>query len=1001
MRVMLKTSLFVVGLGVTSLVAAGILLGGSEADASPQVAGQRLGRGYALGDLKLMEHALFYIEETYVEPSRVDFEQMFVAALESVERRIPAVMFRRQVGGSLLHAEIGDFRTAYEVQPIRTRKELMAQLKVAAELLNDHLTAADIPSVEDGAPPFAEIEYAMINGVLSTLDPHSIFLPPKASSEMDMENEGEFGGLGITIVLREGKLTVEYPMKDTPAERAGLIPDDHISRIDGESTINMSLDEAVSHLRGPVGKPVNLEVKRAGLSEPLKVTVVRAAIELQRVESVMLDGGIGYVTIQGFHSKVGLQLHEELEKLHAQGTLRGLVLDLRGNPGGYLTQAIAVADTFLDQGVIVSTVDGNGRTLDQESAEASGTEPKYPIAVLVNANSASASEIVAGALRNHDRAVIVGERSFGKGSVQNLYPFFDTSKLKLTISEYLTPHDRSIQSVGIPADIALVPAVVDRPEDADGEPYNFALLTWRERVRREADLDHHLARHSAEEETPAWTLAYWRAYEMGRRKPELDVSQDYEVQFARDLLAASKGWTRSDVLSTAGPVVARHRDADTARIVSAFKDLDVDWTDGPAVAEPSLEMRFDVGADGVLRAGEEETATLTVTNTGSAPLYRLFAVGEFGSDSLGTREFPIGRLEPGQTRSWPLTVAVNSGNPSEQIPVEFRFRDTANRDVLEVKRQLQIQGHAIPDLTWSWAMVDEAPGGDGDGLLEVGERLRLRLTVTNRGEGPTEEVVARLKNKSGKALDIVSGTLEPGRMMLDGKPCEPTEAGIEAGRVVGDAADPAALWESLEPPVYPAACRRVMAPGESWTGDFLMEPKLAQDPGRKVELSLGDASAYDYASVMRAGFYEYFMREETVAFDVGWPGERSTLRAPPILTVTAGDEPVVDRPILTVSGLATDERGLKHVMVFDQVRGETLAGEVAQPLAGNDAMARADKVFFQGSPAGAEIKSFPFTADVSLEPGQNTITIIATDDQGFTTTRSVVTWYEAGPVVAR
>lgn len=985
---LVRSVVIATGLGLSALAAGTFLR--EDAAAAPTRA-TAIGRGYDLADLKLTEHALFYVEETYVDPSRVHFEEMFVAALESVERRVPSVMFRRPKGGTLLHVEVGNHRTAWEVPPIQSRKEMMGQLRQVAALLKAHLKPTDIPGVEDGNDPFAEVEYALIQGALSTLDPHSIFLPPKQSEEMDLENEGQFGGLGVTIVLRQGRLTIEYPMKDSPAERAGLLPDDHISRIDGESTINMTLDDAVSRLRGPVGKAVQLEVKRAGLGEPLKVPVTRKVIELQRVESVLLDGGIGYVTVQGFHAKVGSQLQEELATLSINAPLKGLILDLRGNPGGYLTQAIAVADTFLADGVIVSTVDGGGRTLDQEVAHREGTEPEYPIAVLVNASSASASEIVAGALRNHDRAVIIGERSFGKGTVQNLYPFFDNSKLKLTISEYLTPFERSIQSVGIPADIALVPTVVDRATPEEEDPYPFALVSWRERVRREGDLDHHLAQRTMEVEAPLYSVTYWRPYDMQRRKAELNVSADYEVQFARDLLTAARGASRAAVLATAAPVVERHSKAQSARIEEKFRDLGVDWSHGAPVEAPKLAVRFDLGADGKLLAGVEEAVTLHVTNTGSTPIYQLYAVAEFGSDALGTREFPIGRLNPGETRSWQQTLELNSGNPTETVPVTFTFRDTAQTNVLTLQESLPVEGKPLPSLAWSWGWTDEAPGGDGDGIIEVGEAVRLRLKVENRGEGPTEEVVARLKNLSGKTLDILSGTLEPGAMRYpDGRPCLPEKAGYEAGKIVGDGGDKQALWASREAPTYPSACRRSLAPGESWEGDFLLEPKLATDPKRRVKLTLGDASAYDYATVMRAGFYEYFMHEEVVPVDVGWPGESSTLRVPPVITLTAGASTTAGRPLHTLSGVARDDHHLAHVMVFDQVQAETLEGEVTPVLQGNAAATTPDKVFFQGASAAGQ--AIPFTADVGLEPGSNTISIIATDDEGFSTTRSVVTW---------
>ena len=195
-----------------------------------------LGVGYDLAQLELLETTLYHVEETYVEPERIDYEKMYVAALEAVERRVPVCMFRREPGGQLLHLEVGDYRSVLEVESIDSRRSLQRELRKVSSILKEHLDADDLVSDSSSTNnPYATVEYTLINGVLSTLDPHSVLLPPIDSKEMDVENQGEFGGLGITIVDREGQLTIEYPLKDTPAEKAGLQSDDHIVRIDGEN----------------------------------------------------------------------------------------------------------------------------------------------------------------------------------------------------------------------------------------------------------------------------------------------------------------------------------------------------------------------------------------------------------------------------------------------------------------------------------------------------------------------------------------------------------------------------------------------------------------------------------------------------------------------------------------------------------------------------------------------------------------------------------------------
>ncbi|MDP6934520.1 MAG: S41 family peptidase, partial [Myxococcota bacterium] len=420
---------------------------------SDAVSGLTLGHGYDLSDLKLLQRDLWYVETRYVEKERIDPENMFQGALEFVEREVPEVNFQREPRGSRLHVEVGSYTTVLLLEPITSFVALTSQLRRVAAILEDHL------SNEVALP---EVEYAFINGALSTLDPHTVLIPPEAAREMEVDNQGEFGGLGIEITTRNGRLTVKQPLEGTPAAMAGLQSDDHIVRIEEESTINMDLSDAVSKLRGPVGAPVTIKIMRTGFDAPREFTIIRDRIRINPVEGELLEGDIGYVRIKNFHANVSSDLDALLARLAREsgGKPRGLVLDLRANPGGYLNQAVDVSNKFLSRGVIVTTVEGGTGKRQEQKATSAGTEFAYPIAVLVNGSSASASEIVAGALRNQHRAIIVGERTFGKGSVQHLYANNDESRLKLTVAKYLTPGDQSIQSVGISPDILLQPSVI-------------------------------------------------------------------------------------------------------------------------------------------------------------------------------------------------------------------------------------------------------------------------------------------------------------------------------------------------------------------------------------------------------------------------------------------------------------------------------------------------------------------------------------------------------------
>ena len=299
-----------------------------------------------------------------------------------------------------------------------------------------------------------DLIYSAIKGMLRGLDPHSAFLTPEDYKEMQIDTKGAFGGVGIEIGIRDGMLTVIAPIEDTPAYRAGLKAGDKIVKINDTPTKDMGLNDAVKLIRGPEGTPVTLWIMREGFTEPKPFEIVRAIIKVKSVKYRVLEEGFGYVRITQFQEKTSSELEEALVSLGSRdGTLKGLVLDLRNNPGGLLQQAVSVADKFLDEGVIVST---RGRTHGQDmtfSAERAGTHPDYPIIVLVNGGSASASEIVAGALQDHKRAVVLGTPTFGKGSVQTIIPLSDGSAVRLTTSKYYTPSGRSIQAKGIEPDI--------------------------------------------------------------------------------------------------------------------------------------------------------------------------------------------------------------------------------------------------------------------------------------------------------------------------------------------------------------------------------------------------------------------------------------------------------------------------------------------------------------------------------------------------------------------
>lgn len=355
-------------------------------------------------------------------------------------------------------------------------KETYERLKLFADVL-DIVEKNYVEEVKTG-----DVIYGAIKGMLETLDPHSSFMIPDDFKELQVETKGIFSGIGIEITLKDGILTIVSPIEGTPADKAGLKAGDLILKIDGKTTKNMSLIEAVKKLRGPRGTKVTISILREGWSEIKDFALVRDVIPIHSVKHKTLEEGYGYVRIINFQDKTSQDLKSALDDLEQQNRpLKGLILDLRNNPGGLLEQAVKVADEFMEEGTIVYT-DGRIKSQNVRFTARKGEKCRpYPIIVLVNEGSASASEIVAGALQDHKKAIILGAQTFGKGSVQTVFPLEDGSGLRLTTARYYTPGGRSIQAKGITPDI-----IVASQFNLDKEKMK------KIKILREKDLDHHI-----------------------------------------------------------------------------------------------------------------------------------------------------------------------------------------------------------------------------------------------------------------------------------------------------------------------------------------------------------------------------------------------------------------------------------------------------------------------------------------------------------------------------
>lgn len=374
---------------------------------------------------------------------------------------------------AVLTLSLGGTSASKGVDPAATYEHLKLFTDVLAIIQNQY--------VEETEP--REIIYGAIRGMLRSLDPHSAFLDPESYREMQVETTGSFGGLGIEITIRDDQLTVVAPIEGTPAWRAGIQPGDRIVRIEGLATKDMTLPEAVKRMRGPKGTKVTITIMREGLKEPLDLTLTREVIQVQSVKTQELEAGIAYIRIRQFQERTPKDLEAVLDRLEKNGRAAGVILDLRNNPGGLLQAAVEVAEKFLGEGKLIVYTEGRVRGQNMRFvAHARQAYTEVPLVVLVNHGSASASEIVAGAIQDHGRGVVLGQTTFGKGSVQTIIPLADGAGLRLTTAKYFTPKGRTIHGKGITPDIVVEPAR-EEPGRAPAPPPSEA-----EQLKRDVQL---------------------------------------------------------------------------------------------------------------------------------------------------------------------------------------------------------------------------------------------------------------------------------------------------------------------------------------------------------------------------------------------------------------------------------------------------------------------------------------------------------------------------------
>jgi carboxyl-terminal processing protease len=715
---------------------------------------------------KVATQLFSHVEKKYVEPTRAVPKALLRGAFKAIEAQYPQVLIN-----------VDELRNEATVRVDEAEKHF--DLSQATKLggCGDILTAVVAYTAarlaEDGEEfERQELYYAAFNGALSALDPHSNAFTAEQFKEFMIGTRGSFGGIGFVFGVREGDMTIITPIDGTPADRAGLKTGDKILYIDGEPTINMAVDVAAGKMRGEPGTQVTLTVTRDGWGEPKAITFTREVIHVDSVESYVLEEAgsppVLYAKVKNFQKDTTDELKKAVKEAEAKHrNLAGIILDFRNDPGGLLDQAIALSNGFLDRGTIVSTRGPEEESNRKDVASSDTPISKKPVVLLVNQGSASASEIVAGALKA-SRSILIGQKTFGKGSVQKLYPLGDGGALKLTVAQYLTPGDVSIQSIGIQPDIATYPVQKQKGQLRVGPPPTHiseaqlenAFKEWgnaSEKPWREAQ---YLGDTSGEEEKPFAELT--RAQKLARLRGEVEVRLARRILVRTEHGEPSRG--RERLLKAAEPVLEELRREEEAKIVRALADNQVDWGDGKADHPPRLTVRFP--REFKLEAGTTAEVTISVRNEGTQPVYRIWGRTDSANPLLKNLDFPFGRIEPGRERSWTTKIEVPKSSPDRWDSVSIALKSGTGQEAGSGQGGARQVALPAPRYAYSYELREENPGDkarSGNGILEEGERVELQLNVRNRGAVASTAVEVNIRGDDKSKL-----YLESARKRLEG-----------------------------------------------------------------------------------------------------------------------------------------------------------------------------------------------------------------------------------------
>ncbi|MCB0272568.1 MAG: PDZ domain-containing protein [Bdellovibrionales bacterium] len=694
-----------------------------------------------------LNQVLYYVHNQYVDPSRIDFSKMFTASVKYLSLQLAELSYKKD-------------KASIELSIINQSKAFSTKITSIYALRNQLTDLIRFVDQNKKSNPSSDLslEEVAIAGVLSTLDPHSVYLSKEVLNETNVDIEGKFGGLGIVIGFRDGQLTVISPIDDTPAARAGIEAGDRITKIEKEPTIGMSLTEAVSRMRGPRGTQVTISIMRDGMKKETPYLLTRDIIKVVNTESALLQNDVGYIKLKHFDKNSAHEIAYQIQDLQGKAgkDLQGLILDLRNNPGGLLDQAIGVADIFLEKGSIVSTVERNNRFNTKTKAKKSEQDFTFPLTVLINQGSASASEIVAGALQKNNRALLIGQRTFGKGTVQKIFFLPEETAVKLTISKYLTVNDISIQSIGINPDVETQPIWI---KDKEVRFYQFV------KFRSESDFENSFLNDQASE-TAMMTLPYVietkeindqtiaNEYQFGRLdndKKQQKLFETFEIKLAHQILSepSVKKLNRTDLFHNAKSLLTKIEKEKQDEVQIALGKEGIDWTYPPkptVFCDPDkLEIKTTLtNPKQTFRVGEKIALSTRIKNNADCAFFQVKGISSSKNPVLDQHFVYIGQILPKQDISIQSEIDIPQFQPEGLELLTMNVTDADDRELENDPIYIPFEQPARPLFKVGYEFKQGTTGNT------------LVFNIENIGTKKSNEVILNLKQKGDKTLLLES-----------------------------------------------------------------------------------------------------------------------------------------------------------------------------------------------------------------------------------------------------